>query len=142
VEGDLLSDPHATPWSAAIEVVDRLRQATPLAQTFSAGVALWHGTETSDQLVASADKALYQAKRAGRDQVLAADPPPVGRRHDLDPATMAGLAAADRPTTGWSGHRPPSDPTCSLTAEILPVGSSRFRGSGGQPPCGPGDRMQ
>ncbi len=125
-----MSDPHATPWSAAIEVVDRLRQATPLAQTFSAGVALWHGTETSDQLVASADKALYQAKRAGRDQVLAADPPPVGRRHDLDPATMAGLAAADRPTTGWSGHRPPSDPTWLAYRRDPPcrlIALSRFR---------------
>jgi Diguanylate cyclase, GGDEF domain len=59
----------------AVEVVDRLRAATPLAQTFSAGVALWHGTETSDQLVARADKALYQAKQAGRNQVLAAEPP-------------------------------------------------------------------
>jgi diguanylate cyclase (GGDEF)-like protein len=58
----------------AVEVVDRLRLATPLAQTFSAGVTLWHGAETSDQLVARADKALYQAKQAGRNQVLAADP--------------------------------------------------------------------
>ena len=73
--------------------------ATPLAQTFSAGVALWHGTETSDQLVARADKALYQAKQAGRNQVVAADPPGAGRRHAHDPAGMARLAAADRPST-------------------------------------------
>jgi diguanylate cyclase (GGDEF)-like protein len=58
----------------AVEVLDRLRVATPLAQTFSAGVALWHGTETSDQLVARADKALYQAKQAGRNQVLPSRP--------------------------------------------------------------------
>jgi diguanylate cyclase (GGDEF)-like protein len=83
----------------AVEVVDRLRLATPLAQTFSAGVALWHGAETSDQLVARADKALYRAKQAGRNRVLAADPPPIGGRHDLDPARMARLAAADRPST-------------------------------------------
>jgi diguanylate cyclase (GGDEF)-like protein len=38
----------------AVEVVDRLRVATPLAQTFSAGVTLWHGDETSDQTVAHA----------------------------------------------------------------------------------------
>jgi diguanylate cyclase len=82
----------------AVEVVDRLRVATPLAQTFSAGVALWHGTETSDQLVARADKALYQAKQAGRNQVLAADSPRAGRRHTHDPAGMARLAAADRPS--------------------------------------------
>jgi diguanylate cyclase (GGDEF)-like protein len=83
----------------AVEAVDRLRLATPLAQTFSAGVALWHGAETSDQLVARADKALYRAKQAGRNRVLAADPPPIGGRHDLDPARMARLAAADRPST-------------------------------------------
>jgi diguanylate cyclase (GGDEF)-like protein len=83
----------------AIEVVDRLRQATPLAQTFSAGVALWHGDETSDQLVARADKALYQAKQVGRNRVLAASPPPVGGRHDHDPARTALLEAADRPAT-------------------------------------------
>jgi diguanylate cyclase len=83
----------------AVEVVDRLRQATPLAQTFSAGVALWHGTETSDQLVARADKALYRAKQAGRDRVLAADPASVGGWHAKDPAGMGRLAAADRPST-------------------------------------------
>jgi diguanylate cyclase (GGDEF)-like protein len=83
----------------AVEVVDRLRVVTPLAQTFSAGVALWHGTETSDQLVARADTALYQAKQAGRNQVVAADPPGAGRRHAHDPAGMARLAAADRPST-------------------------------------------
>jgi diguanylate cyclase (GGDEF)-like protein len=83
----------------AVEVLDRLRVATPLAQTFSAGVALWHGDETSDQLIARADTALYQAKQAGRNQVLAADPAPVGSRHDQDPARTARLAAADRPGT-------------------------------------------
>jgi diguanylate cyclase (GGDEF)-like protein len=59
----------------AVEIVDRLRSATPLAQTFSAGVAVWNREETSDQLVARADQALYQAKQAGRNQVLAADAP-------------------------------------------------------------------
>jgi diguanylate cyclase (GGDEF)-like protein len=83
----------------AVEVVDRLRVATPLAQTFSAGVALWHGTETSDQLVARADKALYRGKQAGRNQVVAAEPPGAGRRHAHDPAGMARLAAADRPSS-------------------------------------------
>ena len=82
----------------AVEIVDRLRLATPLAQTFSAGVALWHGAETSDQLVARADKALYRAKQAGRDQVLPAETPAAPRRLDQDPARMAHLAAADRPT--------------------------------------------
>jgi diguanylate cyclase (GGDEF)-like protein len=88
-----------TTLGQAVEIVDRLRQATPLAQTFSAGVALWHGDETSDQTVARADQALYRAKQAGRDQVLPAEPPAAPRRLDQDPARMAHLAAADRPTT-------------------------------------------
>jgi diguanylate cyclase len=83
----------------AVEIVDRLRVATPLAQTFSAGVALWRGDETADQLVARADKALYQAKQAGRNQVLPADSSQGPSRLDPDPARMARLAAADRPTT-------------------------------------------
>jgi diguanylate cyclase (GGDEF)-like protein len=87
----------ASTLGQAVEVVDRLRQATPLAQTFSAGVALWHGSETSDQLVARADKALYRAKQAGRDQVLAADPATVGPRIDQ------GLAAVGRPRSGRAG---------------------------------------
>ena len=51
--------------------------------------ALRHGAETSDQLVARADKALYLAKQAGRIQVLVAEPAPLGDRHVQDPAQMA-----------------------------------------------------
>jgi diguanylate cyclase (GGDEF)-like protein len=83
----------------AVEIIDRLRLVTPLAQTFSAGVALWHGAETSDQLVARADKALYRAKQAGRNQVLAAEPAPVGGEIVQNAAQMARLAAADRPSS-------------------------------------------
>jgi diguanylate cyclase (GGDEF)-like protein len=54
----------------AVEILDRLRVATPLAQSFSAGVACWDGRETSDHLLGRADHALYQAKQAGRNQVL------------------------------------------------------------------------
>jgi len=50
----------------AVEVLARLRAATPLGQSFSAGVAVWDGAETSDELIARADKALYEAKAAGR----------------------------------------------------------------------------
>jgi diguanylate cyclase (GGDEF)-like protein len=89
----------ATTLGQAVEVVDRLRVATPLAQTFSAGVALWHGDETSDQIVARADQALYQAKQAGRNQVLPAGAPRAPSRLDHDSARMARLAAADRPMT-------------------------------------------
>jgi PleD family two-component response regulator len=53
-------------------VLERLRQVTPLDQTFSAGLASWDGVETSDNLIARADRALYGAKAAGRDRILLA----------------------------------------------------------------------
>jgi diguanylate cyclase len=53
-------------------VLERLRGATPAGQTFSAGVATWDGTETSEDFIARADQALYQAKDAGRDRILVA----------------------------------------------------------------------
>jgi diguanylate cyclase (GGDEF)-like protein len=51
---------------SAIEVLARLRAVTPLGQSFSAGLAVWNGIETSDELIARADQALYVAKGAGR----------------------------------------------------------------------------
>ena len=40
-------------------------------KTFSAGIAVWNGAETADQLVARADAALYEAKAGGRNRVTA-----------------------------------------------------------------------
>jgi diguanylate cyclase (GGDEF)-like protein len=54
----------------AVALLDRVRTTTPLGQTFSAGVARWSGDESPEHLVARADEALYQAKRAGRDRVM------------------------------------------------------------------------
>jgi diguanylate cyclase (GGDEF)-like protein len=65
--------PDATVQQAH-EIVDRMRLATPLGQTFSAGIALWNDAETSDTLTARADKALYEAKRAGRNRIVEAAP--------------------------------------------------------------------
>jgi diguanylate cyclase len=56
----------------ATRLIERLRAATPLGQTFSAGVAVWDGTETSDELVSRADQALYQSKHDGRDRTTTA----------------------------------------------------------------------
>ena len=58
----------------ARQVIDRLRDRTPLGQTFSAGVATWDGTETSDELVARADTGLYAAKENGRNRIELAAP--------------------------------------------------------------------
>jgi diguanylate cyclase (GGDEF)-like protein len=53
-------------------VVERIRVATPLGQTVSAGIAEWNRVEDAAALVARADAALYAAKAAGRDRALAA----------------------------------------------------------------------
>ena len=56
----------------AAEVLARMQAVTPGGQTFSGGIATWNGEETSDELVARADHALYDAKAAGRDCVVIA----------------------------------------------------------------------
>ena len=69
----------------ATGVLERLRGATPAGQTFSAGVATWDGTETSEDLIARADQALYQAKDAGRDRILVA---PQGSQATTQPGAI------------------------------------------------------
>ena len=53
----------------ARQVLARALAATPLGQTFSAGVVTWDVVETSDELIARADAALYVAKAAGRNRI-------------------------------------------------------------------------
>jgi diguanylate cyclase (GGDEF)-like protein len=53
-------------------IIGRLRSATPLGQTFSAGLAVWDRTESVEGLVARADRALYSAKQAGRNCTMVA----------------------------------------------------------------------
>jgi diguanylate cyclase (GGDEF)-like protein len=55
-------------------VIGRALAATPLGQTFSAGIAIWDGAETSDQLIQRADAALYAAKGTGRNRIALAAP--------------------------------------------------------------------
>jgi diguanylate cyclase (GGDEF)-like protein len=63
--------------SARVRVLELLA-LTPSGQTFSAGVATWQeGTEPS-VVVAAADRALYKAKRSGRNQVCLAPYVPSG----------------------------------------------------------------
>jgi diguanylate cyclase (GGDEF)-like protein len=75
----LLRDPST---AVALEVAERVRHAVaaldlravgPAAQTVSVGVAVQvDPDEPIEDLLAAADRALYRAKRAGRDRVVAA----------------------------------------------------------------------
>jgi diguanylate cyclase (GGDEF)-like protein/PAS domain S-box-containing protein len=56
----------------AVEIVERVRGATPMGQTCSAGLACWDFVESFDDWAARADKALYLAKAGGRDQLAEA----------------------------------------------------------------------
>lgn len=53
-------------------LAERLRAAMPEDQTCSVGLVCWDGSEDSERLFGRADKALYTAKEAGRDRVIAA----------------------------------------------------------------------
>ena len=61
---------HDTDGEGARALLERLRPVTPLEQTFSSGVATWNSSETADELIARADRALYRAKKAGRDRTV------------------------------------------------------------------------
>jgi diguanylate cyclase (GGDEF)-like protein len=57
----------------AIDVLDRVRAATPRHQTASAGVARWDGEEPAELLQARCEDALVAAKDAGRNVTIPAD---------------------------------------------------------------------
>jgi diguanylate cyclase (GGDEF)-like protein/PAS domain S-box-containing protein len=63
--------PNCVPHDAT-EIIERLRAVMPYGQTCSAGLAAWQAGEGVDELVARADKALYEAKKAGRDRLVSA----------------------------------------------------------------------
>jgi diguanylate cyclase (GGDEF)-like protein len=64
----------ACPIDAAIELAERLREATPNGQTCSIGLAQWNEAESAESLLSRADMALYKAKAAGKDRVVVANP--------------------------------------------------------------------
>jgi diguanylate cyclase (GGDEF)-like protein/PAS domain S-box-containing protein len=66
--------PDTAPGEAT-EVVERLRERTPMEQTCSAGLACWDFVESVDDLLGRADAALYLAKAGGRNQMAQAGAP-------------------------------------------------------------------
>jgi len=70
----------ATDTFQAREVIETLRGCMPREETVSAGIAQWDGAESSLELIARADSALYEAKRSGRDRTVLA------HRTELTPA--------------------------------------------------------
>jgi diguanylate cyclase (GGDEF)-like protein/PAS domain S-box-containing protein len=60
---------------AAMMVEPVPARPSPVRVTVSMGVAMAERGESPDGLLARADAALYEAKRAGRDRVVLADPP-------------------------------------------------------------------
>lgn len=56
----------------AVELIERLRPVMPEHQTFSAGVATWNGADPPEDLLRTADIALLQAKRSGRNRTVVA----------------------------------------------------------------------
>lgn len=56
--------------SVAVDLLGRMREVTPMGQTFSGGLAFWDGLESPMQLVRRADQALYDAKASGRNRTV------------------------------------------------------------------------
>jgi len=53
-------------------VLERIRTVIPPGCSCSAGIAYWNGDESAEALLARADAALYEAKRAGRNTAITA----------------------------------------------------------------------
>jgi len=63
--------PDCSP-EVALAAANRLRNAMPSGQTASAGVATWALGETAAGLIGRADRAMYRAKRSGRNRSIVA----------------------------------------------------------------------
>jgi diguanylate cyclase (GGDEF)-like protein len=79
----------ATDAHDAHSVMESLRACVPSGQTVSAGVAQWDGEESGAELLVRTDRALYEAKRKGRNRTIAIHAPrfaPVELEPEPEPA--------------------------------------------------------
>jgi diguanylate cyclase (GGDEF)-like protein len=71
----------ATNAHRAQDVIETLRACVPSDETVSAGIAEWNGIESAGELLIRADRALYQAKRNGRNRTIAIHTPRFAPAH-------------------------------------------------------------
>jgi diguanylate cyclase (GGDEF)-like protein len=69
----------ATDAHQSQEVIESLRACVPSRETVSAGIAQWDGVESGAELLVRADRALYEAKRKGRNRTIAIHAPRFNR---------------------------------------------------------------
>jgi diguanylate cyclase (GGDEF)-like protein len=65
----------ATDAHKAQDLIETLRSCVPSEETVSAGIAEWDGIESGGELLIRVDRALYQAKRNGRNRTIAIHAP-------------------------------------------------------------------
>jgi diguanylate cyclase (GGDEF)-like protein len=86
----------------AASILDRIRAVVPAGQSCSVGYASWDGTESAEQLIERADRALYRAKAMGRDRAVCADATPSSEtvHAPLERASPLGVPPERAPTSG------------------------------------------